>query len=99
MHPSEQLPSRATWQQRPSPDANLLLLQGAHPAFVDSGFVGHAEDTAAWLRAHTDDHALVVNTHWHSDHASAATHSCSQRAPASTLAAPDADAIPTGTAA
>ncbi|MFG2854848.1 hypothetical protein ACGFZ9_29920 [Streptomyces mirabilis] len=41
------LPSWVTWQQRPFPDANLLLLHGSQPALVDSGFVGHAEDTAA----------------------------------------------------
>jgi len=68
MHPSEQLPSWVTWQQRPFPDANLLLLRGSEPALVDSGFVGHADDTAAWVHAHTEDLGLVVNTHWHSDH-------------------------------
>ncbi|MEU2740748.1 MBL fold metallo-hydrolase [Streptomyces sp. NPDC007095] len=57
-----------TWQQRPFPDADLLLLHGRQPALVDSGFVGHAEDTAAWARAHAGDVGLVVNTHWHSDH-------------------------------
>jgi glyoxylase-like metal-dependent hydrolase (beta-lactamase superfamily II) len=62
------LPSWVMWQQRPFPDANLLLLPGPQPALVDSGFVGHAEETAAWVRAHTGDLALVVNTHWHSDH-------------------------------
>jgi hypothetical protein len=32
---------------------------------VDSGFVGHAEDTAAWVRAQVGHLALVVNTPWH----------------------------------
>ena len=68
MQPNEPLPSWVIWQQRPFPDANLLLLRGREPALVDSGFVGHADDTAAWVRAHTGDLALVVNTHWHSDH-------------------------------
>ncbi|MFH8985694.1 MBL fold metallo-hydrolase [Streptomyces varsoviensis] len=67
---SPSLPSWVTWRQRPFPDANLLLLHGRRPALVDSGFVGHAEETADWAEAHT--HAgridLVVNTHWHSDH-------------------------------
>src|SRR5688500_17542925 len=62
----ERLPSWVMWQQRPFPDANLLLLPGRQPALVDSGFVGHAEETAAWVRAHTGDLALAVNTHWHS---------------------------------
>jgi hydroxyacylglutathione hydrolase len=43
-------------------------VRGRQPALVDSGFVGHAEETAAWARAHAGHVALVVNTHWHSDH-------------------------------
>lgn len=62
------LPPWVTWRQRPFPDANLLLLHGRQPALVDSGFVGHAEETAGWARAHAGDVGLVVNTHWHSDH-------------------------------
>jgi glyoxylase-like metal-dependent hydrolase (beta-lactamase superfamily II) len=64
----ERLPAWVIWRRRPFPDANLLLLRGHQPALVDSGFVGHAEETAAWARAHTGHVALVVNTHWHSDH-------------------------------
>jgi len=62
------LPGGVTWRRRPFPDANLLLLDGRQPALVDSGFVGHAEETVAWARARTRHVALVVNTHWHSDH-------------------------------
>ncbi|MFF1682769.1 MBL fold metallo-hydrolase [Streptomyces sp. NPDC058256] len=62
------VPDWVTWQQRPFPDANLLLLHGRQPALVDSGFVGHAEQTAAWAHARTGHIDLVVNTHWHSDH-------------------------------
>lgn len=65
---AEWLPAWVIWQHRPFPDANLLLLRGRQPALVDSGFVGHAEDTAAWTRAHTGHLALVINTHWHADH-------------------------------
>jgi glyoxylase-like metal-dependent hydrolase (beta-lactamase superfamily II) len=57
-----------TWQQRPFPDANLLLLPGGKPTLVDSGFVGHAGQTADWVHAHTGQLSLVVNTHWHADH-------------------------------
>ena len=64
----ENLPEWVTWQQRPFPDANLLLLRGRQQALVDSGFVGHAEETAAWASAHSHDLALVVNTQWHADH-------------------------------
>ena len=46
-------PHKVTWQRRPFPDANLLLLRGRQPALVDSGFTGHAEETAASVRAHT----------------------------------------------
>jgi glyoxylase-like metal-dependent hydrolase (beta-lactamase superfamily II) len=66
--PREQLPKWAHWQQRPFPDCNLLLLSGQFPALVDSGFVGHADETAARVSAQTSKLALVVNTHWHSDH-------------------------------
>lgn len=64
----QRLPDWMTWQPRPFPDANLLLLHGREPVLIDSGFVGHAEETAAWARAWAGDVALVVNTHWHSDH-------------------------------
>ncbi|MEU8625655.1 MBL fold metallo-hydrolase [Streptomyces sp. NPDC048669] len=62
------LPAWVTWWQRPFPDANTLLLPGRQPALVDSGFVAHARETAAWARAEAGQVALVVNTHWHSDH-------------------------------
>ncbi|MEU9331278.1 MBL fold metallo-hydrolase [Streptomyces canus] len=35
---------------------------------VDTDFVGHADETAAWARTHAGNVDLVVNTHWHSDH-------------------------------
>ncbi|MEV6997854.1 MBL fold metallo-hydrolase [Streptomyces sp. NPDC093982] len=65
---TEHLPAWVTWQRRPFPDANLLLLHGRRPALVDSGFVGHAQETSAWVHARENSLAMVVNTHWHSDH-------------------------------
>lgn len=62
------LPAWVTWWQRPFPGANTLLLHGRRPALVEGGFVGHAEESAAWVRAHVGDIDLVVNTHWHCDH-------------------------------
>ncbi|MGQ0630071.1 MAG: MBL fold metallo-hydrolase [Sporichthyaceae bacterium] len=67
----DSLPTWVTWRARPFSDANLLLLRGRHPALVDTGFVGHAEETEAWVRHEAPDLALVVNTHWHSDHVGA----------------------------
>jgi glyoxylase-like metal-dependent hydrolase (beta-lactamase superfamily II) len=64
----QRLPAWVTWLPRPFPDANLLLLAGREPVLVDSGFVGHAEQTAAWARGHVGQVSLVVNTHWHADH-------------------------------
>ena len=63
-----QLPNWIVWRQRPFPDANLLFVDGKHPAMIDSGFVGHAEETLDWVRSRTTKLDLVVNTHWHSDH-------------------------------
>ena len=62
------LPDWVRWEQRSFPDANLLLLHGRVPALVDSGFVGHAQETAHWVQERAGQVELVVNTHWHSDH-------------------------------
>lgn len=62
------LPSWVRWQQRPFPDCNLFLLGGQVPTLIDSGFVGHAAENAAWAHGQSPELALVVNTHWHSDH-------------------------------
>jgi hydroxyacylglutathione hydrolase len=86
------LPSWLTWQQRPFPDANLLFVRGRQPALVDSGFVGHADETAAWAHAQAGDISLVVNTHWHADHVGG--NALLQAGGAGIAAsAPDADAI------
>ena len=42
----DRLPPWVTWQQPPFPAANLLLLPGRNPALADSGFAGHAGQTA-----------------------------------------------------
>ncbi len=65
------LPAWVTFKRRPFPDANLLLIHGRQPALIDSGFVAHAQQTAAWVHEHTPQLALVINTHWHSDHVGA----------------------------
>ena len=65
----DRLPSWVRWAPRPFPDANLLLLHGRSSALVDTGFVGHAEETRMWAEAQAAGRVgLVVNTHWHSDH-------------------------------
>jgi glyoxylase-like metal-dependent hydrolase (beta-lactamase superfamily II) len=88
----QRLPAWVTWRRRPFPDANLLLLHGPEPALVDSGFVGHAQETLAWSRAHAGHVSRVVNTHWHSDHVGG--NALLQAAGVSVAAsAPDADAV------
>ncbi|MFI6417867.1 MBL fold metallo-hydrolase [Streptomyces sp. NPDC050842] len=91
--PAPALPRWATWWQRPFPDANTLLLHGRRPALIDTGFVGHAEETAAWARAQAGRTVdLVVNTHWHSDHVGGNALLQSQGA-AIAAGAPEAEAI------
>lgn len=65
------LPTGVVWHERTFPNSNFLLLQGDHPALIDSGFVAHAQETVALAEKYTDDVAWVVNTHWHSDHVGA----------------------------
>ncbi|MEU8763832.1 MBL fold metallo-hydrolase [Streptomyces sp. NPDC048659] len=86
------LPAWMTWWQRPFPDANTLLLSGRRPALVDSGFVGHAAETAGWARAHGGRIDLVVNTHWHSDHVGGNA-LLQSRGAAVAAGAPEAEAI------
>jgi glyoxylase-like metal-dependent hydrolase (beta-lactamase superfamily II) len=89
---AEDLPPWITWRQRPFPDANLLLVHGREPATIDSGFVGHADDTAAWTRAQVDDLNLVVNTHWHADHVGG-NHIFEAGGAGIAASTPDADAL------
>ena len=88
----DRLPLWVTWQQRSFPDANFLLLPGRNPALVDSGFIGHAGQTADWVHARTGQLSLVVNTHWHADHVGG---NAILQAQGAGIAAsiPDADAI------
>jgi glyoxylase-like metal-dependent hydrolase (beta-lactamase superfamily II) len=93
VNPHDRLPAGVTWQQRPFPDANLLLLHGGKPALIDSGFVGHAQQTADWAQAQAGGTvATVVNTHWHSDHVGGNALLQSNGA-AIAASAPDADAV------
>jgi len=63
------LPNWLVWQPRAFPNANFLAVKGTRPALVDSGFVAHAEHTRKSAESMAGDRiALVVNTHWHSDH-------------------------------
>ncbi len=60
--------------QRPYPSANTVLLGESRPVLVDPGSAPEVDDLRAWLNARgvaPGSLALVVNTHWHVDHASA----------------------------
>jgi hydroxyacylglutathione hydrolase len=57
--------------ERPYPSANAILLLGASPVLVDPGFGSDIADLFEWLTRHgvpPEQLALVVNTHYHSDH-------------------------------
>ena len=49
---------------------NVLLFDGGEAALVDSGYVSHASQTVALVRAGLDGRQLgrLINTHSHSDH-------------------------------
>lgn len=55
--------------RRPYPSANSILLEGPRPVLVDPGDDGAFGALQAWLGGVRP--ALVVNTHWHNDHAGA----------------------------
>jgi glyoxylase-like metal-dependent hydrolase (beta-lactamase superfamily II) len=65
------LPGWCHFLRQDYPSANLVLLTGAHPVLIDSGY---GSDSPIILRqleaAGTPASALelLVNTHWHSDH-------------------------------
>lgn len=57
--------------ERPYPSANVVLLLGDAPILVDSGFGSDTTALIHWLESQgvvPDQLALVVNTHYHSDH-------------------------------
>ena len=54
---------------RPYPSANTILLDGPSPILVDPGHGPHLPALRDWLGARRP--TLVVNTHWHTDHAGA----------------------------
>lgn len=57
--------------QRLYPSANSVLLTGSQPVLVDTGFGSDAAQLLAWLEQQSAPPcalALIVNTHFHSDH-------------------------------
>jgi len=57
--------------ERPYPSANAVLLRGPAPILVDPGFGSDVQPLIGWLREQgvaPERLALVVNTHYHSDH-------------------------------
>lgn len=66
--PEPELPIGVVWRQRPFPDANFLLLLGAEPSLIDTGFTAHADATAHLAHTFASRVDRVASTHWHSDH-------------------------------
>lgn len=57
--------------QRTFPSANMVLVDGARPVLIDSGFGGDLAETERLLReagAPPERLQLLVNTHYHCDH-------------------------------
>ncbi|MEL6527381.1 MAG: MBL fold metallo-hydrolase, partial [Chloroflexota bacterium] len=66
------MPPSLTFFQRPFPSANSILVHGTQPILIDTGFRTDAKRTVDLLHSvDTDprDLQMVVNTHWHCDHA------------------------------
>ena len=64
-------PTWLTLFQRTFPSANMVLVHGPRPILVDTGFGSDFPATVALLReagARPEDLALIVNSHYHSDH-------------------------------
>ena len=58
--------------RRPYPSANSVLLCGRRPVLVDTGFGADAPALLTWLASRGlggQDLALILNTHFHTDHA------------------------------
>ncbi len=56
---------------RPFPSANIVLIQGARPVLIDTGFGSDVPETERLLREAgipPERLALIVNTHYHCDH-------------------------------
>ena len=57
--------------ERPFPSANMVLVKGEAPVLIDTGFGSDAAQTRALLFSAgvpAERLALIVNTHYHSDH-------------------------------
>jgi hydroxyacylglutathione hydrolase len=58
--------------QRPFPSANMVLIQGARPLLIDSGYgsdIRATEDLVRSAGTPPEAIALLANTHYHCDHA------------------------------
>lgn len=69
MHPA--LPGWVRFVPRPYPSSNLILLTGSTPVLLDSGYGSDAVALGGLIDAAglaVTQLALVLNSHWHSDH-------------------------------
>jgi len=57
--------------ERAFPSANMILVKDRFPIIIDTGFGSEAEELITLIEQehiHVNDLALIVNTHYHSDH-------------------------------
>jgi glyoxylase-like metal-dependent hydrolase (beta-lactamase superfamily II) len=69
VHPA--LPGWVRFVPRPYPSSNLVLLTGATPVMLDSGYGSDAAALGELIGAAglaVSELALLLNSHWHSDH-------------------------------
>lgn len=63
--------AKISFFERPFPSANSIMINGAKPTLIDTGFGSDYEETLSLMNQaglSPEDIKLIVNTHYHTDH-------------------------------